>query len=175
MNRGKLLRVSREHEIMRFQFMHERSACAPTTGGPACFLGRAHLKPRRASSSLVLVTIYQRNRAISFLHCVCMRVVVHSSTLHSCTCTGARTRTHTRRRRRRFARSSPTTATTTVNEIVGSVSANYHAVPGVRGAFLRSYLPSYVVTHKRGSEWPRKERDYSELKVAHRSKLSKPF
>lgn len=136
-------------------------------GGPARLL-RARLKLRRTSSrSFSLVTTY--TVIARFLRCVCTRMCARvCESVHSFTspCSRVRARArervhaHTRdgggdsrgqaRRRRRLARSSPTTATMTVNEIVGSVSANYRAVPGVRGASLivRSYLPPCVVARK---------------------------
>lgn len=147
---------------MRFQFTHKRSARALTT---TCRRTRASSRPRsfKTPSHILLARNYlHRNRAVSFLHCMCVRARCGSFITSPCSRVRARARervyAHTHddggdsrgqaRRRRRLARSSLTTATTTVNEIVRSVSANYRAVPGVRGASLRSYPPSCVVTRK---------------------------
>lgn len=156
--------------LMRFRFTHERSACAPTatrrrtrTSSPRSFkapshilplvLARNHLHRNRAVPSLcVHAYVRARVQAGSFIH-----VAVFARTrararerVHAHTRDGGGDSRGQARRRRRLARSSPTTATMTVNEIVGSVSANYRAVPGVRGASLivRSYLPPCVVARK---------------------------
>lgn len=164
------------------------------TGGLARLLGRARLKSRRTSSSLVFARNHlHRNRGIVPSLCVCAYVCVRAYVRASMCArapfihprrrvrTRARERVHPHtcdnggdsrgqaRRRRRLARSNPTTATTTVNEIVGSVSANYHAVPGVRGASLRSYPPSCIVTRKGVASGREKSAITPDPKVAHRS------
>jgi len=111
-----------------------------------CLFGSS-LEPRHTSSrSFSLVTTYIVIAPhASYIVCAS----VHSSTswprvhvhvIHAHGHDGDSRGQAQRRRRRRFARSSPTT--TTVNEIVGSVSANYRAVPGVHGVSLRFYLLS---------------------------------
>lgn len=110
------------------------SACAPvTTQQDPCLLG-CSLEPRRthllARSRFVTtyIIIAPLARFVSpvcigsFIYVAMLRVTHLHAHVHDDASRG-----QARRRRRRFTRSSPTT--TIVNEIVGSVSANYRVVP----------------------------------------------